>query len=179
MKKLVMSIVVILAFGVSSQDSDNTLLPRNLETIRDLIEYVEESEVKCLAQNIYFESRSDNLAGKIAVTDVVINRINSTNYPDTACGVVYQGRQDYNGNMIRNKCQFSWYCDGKSDKIPNLDTNDNWQLALDLAADMYYNNNWVGITEGATHYHATYVKPAWAYKLNLVGRIGQHIFYRQ
>ena len=183
MKKLLISISFILGLGVSSQASDNTLFPRepykNPDIIRDIIEYVEQEEIHCIAQNIYFEARSDNLAGKLAVTDVVFNRMNSLNYPDTACGVVYQGKQDSRGNMIRNQCQFSWYCDGKSDKIPNPDSNDSWQLALDLAADMYYNNNWVGLSEGSTHYHATYVKPAWAYKFTLVGRIGQHICYRQ
>ena len=169
---------MILTLTASTQASDRTLFNTQPD-IETLIEQINSDEVVCLAKNIYFESRSDNLAGKIAVTDVVLNRVDSTHYPNSACDVVYQGRKDINGNMKRNKCQFSWYCDGKSDKITNPETNDSWQLALDLATDMYYNDMWNGITEGATHYHATYVKPAWAYEITLVGRIGQHIFYRQ
>ena len=185
MKKIIISFIAIIVLGVSSQASDTTLnnpFPKEpykeMDRINVLIGQLETDQIYCLAQNIYFESRSDNLAGQIAVTDVVLNRRNSLSYPDTVCDVLYQGKQDSRGNMIRNQCQFSWYCDGKSDNIPNPNTNDAWQLALDLATDMYYNNNWVGITEGSTHYHATYVKPAWAYKFTLVGRIGKHIFYR-
>ena len=61
----------------------------------------------CMAQNIYFEARGSNLADRVAVADVVLNRVEDTRYPDTVCEVVKQGRQDSNGNMIRNQCQFS------------------------------------------------------------------------
>ena len=105
-----------------------------------------------------------------------MNRVEHDNYPDTICEVVYQGRQDSNGNMIRHQCQFSWYCDGKSDKIP---ANDSWWSALDIASDMYFNETWRGLTEGSTHYHANYVTPAWRHSLTLTGRVGVHIFYRQ
>jgi N-acetylmuramoyl-L-alanine amidase len=144
-----------------------------------LVQANEMEEIDCLAKNIYFEARSDSLAGQVAVADVTLNRVHSADYPNTICGVVKQGRQDSNGNMIRHQCQFSWYCDGKSDRIPNISTNDAWWAALDLASNMYFNNTYRGITEGCTHYHATYVSPAWARKLQLVGRIGSHVFYRQ
>jgi spore germination cell wall hydrolase CwlJ-like protein len=144
----------------------------------------------CMAKNIYHEARSDNVAGMYAVADVVLNRVNDGRYPDTVCDVVYQGpvreswktrkdetlsEEDRVYYPVRNMCQFSWYCDGKKD-----DTNDEtaWALAQEIAYKIMNDNKYKGITEGATHYHATYVNPEWAQDLNLVGRIGSHIFYR-
>jgi len=132
-------------------------------------------QVECMALNIYYESRGSNLADKAAVADVVLNRVNDTRYPDTVCGVVKQGLQDANGNMLRNKCQFSWYCDGKHDRPQD---EDRWVEAQSIAWNMVEENKYRGITEGSTHYHATYVNPRWAKTLQLVGRIGAHIFYR-
>jgi N-acetylmuramoyl-L-alanine amidase len=128
-----------------------------------------------MALNIYYEARGSNLADKAAVADVVLNRVNDSRYPDTVCGVVKQGLQDANGNMRRNKCQFSWYCDGKAD---NPQDRDRWAEAQLIAWNMVEDNKYRGITEGATHYHADYVEPRWASTLQLVGRIGAHIFYR-
>ena len=104
-----------------------------------------------------------------------MNRTKDRRYPATICEVVQQGNKDANGNMIRNQCQFSWYCDGKSD---NPQDEERWIDAQMLAWEMIENNKYRGLTEGATHYHATYVNPAWARDLQLVGRIGAHIFYR-
>jgi len=129
----------------------------------------------CLALNIYFEARNSNLADQAAVSNVVMNRTNDRRYPDTICGVVYQGERDTNGNMIRHRCQFSWYCDGKSD-VPT-DT-DLWVRVQMLAWYMIEENMYRGLAEGATHYHANYVNPEWNRDLQLVGRIGEHIFYR-
>jgi spore germination cell wall hydrolase CwlJ-like protein len=105
----------------------------------------------------------------------VLNRVNDTRYPNTVCEVVKQGLQDANGNMRRNKCQFSWYCDGKADNPQNQDL---YVEAQSIAWNMVEEGKYRGITEGATHYHATYVNPRWASTLQLVGRIGAHIFYR-
>lgn len=128
------------------------------------------TELHCLAQNIYYEARGSNLADKISVSDVVMNRVIDRRYPDTVCGVV----QD--GYIAGNKtCQFSWYCDGKSD-IP-VD-QDRWHEAQSIAYSMLEFGEYRGITEGATHYHATYVDPFWADSLQMVGRIGAHIYYR-
>jgi N-acetylmuramoyl-L-alanine amidase len=77
--------------------------------------------------------------------------------------------------MIRNMCQFSWYCDGKSDWPTNMDA---WVEAQQIAYNMVVHYDARGLTEGATHYHATYVSPAWARDFALIGRIGEHIFYR-
>jgi spore germination cell wall hydrolase CwlJ-like protein len=110
-----------------------------------------------------------------------LNRVNDSRFPNTICEVVYEGKQKPSWKdpnkmvMIRNACQFSWYCDGKPD-IPN-DT-DAWVEAQMIAWNLMEFEKFRGITEGATHYHATYVRPSWAKTLQLVGRIGAHIFYR-
>ena len=132
-------------------------------------------EVQCMALNVYYEARGSNLADKAAVADVVLNRVNDSRYPDTVCGVVKQGMKDANGNMRRNKCQFSWYCDGKHDRPQD---EDRWAEAQMIAWNIVEEDKFRGITESATHYHATYVKPRWASTLQLVGRIGAHIYYR-
>ena len=135
----------------------------------------------CLALNIYFESRGSNLADKAAVADVVLNRVKDSRYPNTVCEVVKQGKQKPSWKdpnkmvMVRNACQFSWYCDGKKDEPKDTDA---WVEAQMTAWSMMEFEKFRGITEGATHYHATYVRPAWAKQLQLVGRIGAHIFYR-
>lgn len=134
-----------------------------------------DAQFECLALNIYYEARGSNLADKAAVADVVLNRTQDRRYPASICEVVQQGRQDANGNMIRHQCQFSWYCDGRSDVPQDLDL---WNEAQIIAYNMLASGKFRGITEGATHYHATYVNPSWAADLQQVGRIGGHIYYR-
>ena len=162
MKKLIMAAMLFFAFTPVSSAKD--------------FELIEEfPEVRCMALNIYYEARGSNLADRAGVADVVLNRVNDSRYPDTICEVVKQGLKDANGNMRRNKCQFSWYCDGKADNPQNQDL---WVNAQTLAWTVVQNGKYRGLTEGATHYHATYVQPNWASSLQLVGRIGAHIFYR-
>jgi spore germination cell wall hydrolase CwlJ-like protein len=129
----------------------------------------------CLAQNIYYEARSSSFADQVAVADVVLNRVQSQRYPNTICSVVQQGPVR-NGLPVRDKCQFSWYCDGKSDYPTNKDA---WANAQYIAYQMMHNDQYRGITEGATHYHADYVKPRWASKIQHIGQIGAHIYYRE
>ena len=129
----------------------------------------------CLAQNIYYEARGSNLADMYAVADVVLNRVKDTRYPDTVCDVVHQGKHNKDGSMQRNRCQFSWYCDGKSDWPTN---KDSWNNAQQIAYMIMHLQQYRGITEGATHYHANYVKPNWASTLQMVGTIGEHVYYR-
>ena len=138
----------------------------------------------CMARNIFFESSIDNHAGMSAVADVVLNRVRDNRYPNTVCEVVHQGKQKPSWKdpskmvMVRHKCQFSWYCDGKADDIPL--GSENWVRAQMVAWEIMHEGRFRGISEGATHYHATYVSPSWAtsHGMDLVGRIGLHIFYR-
>ena len=163
MKKIILALAMLMA---ASSASANMNVLFNAEN---------EPEVWCLAQNIYYEARGSNLADQAAVADVVLNRVKDDRYPDTICAVVKQGKQYADGRMVRNRCQFSWYCDGKSDYPRDKDA---WVAAQQTAYMMVYYDDYRGITQGATHYHAHYVGPEWARDLQLVGRIGVHIFYR-
>lgn len=143
-------------------------------------------EINCMALNIYYEARSSNLADQYAVADVVLNRVEDTRYPNTICEVVKQGKQKPSWKdpskmvMVRNACQFSWYCDGKAD---NPRDKEAWKRAQSIAWDIVQWDSMRGITEGATHYHTTYVNPRWnksrkGFSITRLGRIGAHIFYR-
>lgn len=135
----------------------------------------------CLALNVYHEARSENLASMYAVSDVVLNRVQDRRFPDTICDVVYQAKlskwhlERGKEVPIRNQCQFSWYCDGKSDIPKDIDA---WYQSRLVAYQMINKDLFRGITEGATHYHADYVKPSWRLRFHSIGRIGSHIFYR-
>jgi len=136
------------------------------------------NETFCLAQNMYFEAGNQPLAGKIAVSQVVINRVGHMNYPESICGVVYDAKwkENWKGNMmpVRHQCQFSWFCDGKSDDPEDSKT---WIQCLTLARNIIQ-GEYGDITEGATHYHSVYVNPYWADSLNETVRINEHVFYK-
>ena len=135
----------------------------------------------CLALNTYHEAKNQSLVGQIATAQVVMNRVEDDRFPNTICEVVKQGptrpswedpEKEY---PIKHRCQFSWYCDGKDD-TPNNEKA--WRKAQDVAFIVYYNKIQLDVTEGATHYHATYVRPAWAKTKKRTTRIEKHIFYR-
>ena len=138
--------------------------------------------VKCLALNMYHEARDQGTAGKLAVSAVVINRVSDSRFPNTICEVIKQGptrkswRDPSVSYPIKNRCQFSWYCDGISDEVKDEKT---YQKILDFARLIMHNDiQFVDITDGATHYHADYVKPDWADTKTRTTEIGDHIFYR-
>ncbi len=127
-----------------------------------------EDELFCLAQNIYFEARSEPTAGRRAVAHVVMNRVASARFPSTVCEVVRQG-----GESRLHRCQFSWWCDGQSDDIKN---EKSWRDAERLASFVYWGLS-IDMTGGALFYHADYVKPQWRTAFNKGPTIGRHIFY--
>ena len=135
-------------------------------------------QLDCLAKNIYFESRSQSDLGQIAVSHVVLNRVRSSDYPNTICEVVHQGiKSKISKKMIRNKCQFSWYCDGISDKPLN---EVMWQKAHMMAyTSIVLYENFKDLTNGSTHYHATHVNPRWARSFKKIVQIDDHIFYKE
>jgi len=135
-----------------------------------------EAALVCLALNVYHEARDQPLIGQVAVAQVVMNRVRDDRYPDTPCDVVMQGptytwAEHY---PVRHRCQFSWYCDGKSDNTTDQGAYDK---ALMIAHGVYY-GNLDDFVEGATHYHAIYVLPEWAESKTRIVQIGEHIFYR-
>ena len=123
----------------------------------------------CLALNVYHEARSEPVVGQYAVAHVTINRVQSNRWPNDVCKVVKQGYR-----KGRHRCQFSWYCDGLSDKPRNekafVKSQENAQIIL---------NGWFGtFMDGATHYHADYVMPSWSKTHTRIVKIDSHIFYR-
>ncbi len=135
-------------------------------------------EIHCIAKNIYFEARDQIKTGQVAVTQVVFNRVLDDRFPNNICEVIQQGpTYAWNPELpIRHKCQFSWYCDGKSD-LPTEKLA--WGRSLKLAQELHYiwvTGEYVDITDGSTNYHADYVFPNWGITKTM--QIGDHIFYR-
>ena len=135
-----------------------------------------EEEIRCLAMNIYFEAKNQDVAGQIAVGNVTINRLLDPAFPDTICDVVWEKRR--HPKTGRWVAQFSWTWDGKRDKPTDMK---QWESIQRLAGAMLAEGslfNFYDITDGADHYHALYVKPYWRKKMYVVVVIGDHKFYR-
>ena len=143
------------------------------------------ADAECLAKNIYFEAGVESTAGKLAVANVTINRTLNVNYPNTICGVVQEGIHYYNVNKdkhfpVRDRCQFSWYCDGLIDEPREGRT---WESAQELAKKVlvnHYDKVLIDITDGATHYHANWMEkyPKWSHHKKVMASIDRHIFYK-
>ncbi len=126
------------------------------------------ASLDCLALNIYHEARGEPLEGKIAVGQVVMNRVGDPDFPAGVCEVVKQG-----GERPRNRCQFSWWCDGLSDRP---DEADAWEDSKGLAGKILA-GGLEDPTRGALWYHADHVTPDWQTDIVRQGKIGRHIFY--
>jgi spore germination cell wall hydrolase CwlJ-like protein len=128
-------------------------------------------EVRCLAENIYYEARGEPLDGQYAVAEVTMNRVRSPLYPKTVCGVVYDTRWDpARGRFVGH---FSW--------TEDQDRPDPWGPAWEQAvkfATAMYNDTYMPLVPDALHYHAIDARPDWARSLHSVKRIGNHLFYR-
>ena len=139
-----------------------------------------DEEASCLALNIYHEARGQSIAGQIAVGQVTLNRVRDKRFPNTICEVITQGphRPSWKGTgemiPVRHRCHFSWYCDGKSDKIRQPRT---YQKIFELSL-ILMNQDMIDITSEATHYHAYYVEPSWARTKTRTTKIEDHIFYK-
>lgn len=126
------------------------------------------AEENCLARAIYFEARSETELGQLAVAKVILNRVRDPNYPNTICGVVYQG------SGRRNSCQFSFACDGLPDDVKQPTA---WANSKRVALKALAGNQSIGAVGTATNYHADYVNPKWAKSMKRLIKIGHHIFY--
>tara|TARA_R110002012_G_scaffold71578_3_gene183449 strand:+ start:1389 stop:1853 length:465 start_codon:yes stop_codon:yes gene_type:complete len=133
------------------------------------------SDEHCLAEAMYFEARNQGWRGMLAVGVVIQNRVQDPRYPSTVCAVVRQGKY-WRGVPIKNKCQFSYYCDGKPERPTEPES---WEQALDLASLLLSTKLVLTGIEDATHYHTTTVKPTWATALEPRDQIGDHLFYAQ
>lgn len=126
------------------------------------------AEFACLKEAIYHESRGEDILGQYAVAEVILNRVDSDAYPDTICGVVHQNAH------LRNACQFSYACNGRSRAM----RDDEARLIAAQIADILMSGAPRDLTDGATHFHATWVSPRWSRTYERTARIGAHIFYR-
>ena len=135
---------------------------------------VDNEELKCMAENIYFEGRAEPMVGKIAIGHVVMNRIEDKRFPDTVCGVVKQTKFYPSGRIDLHSCQFSWYCDGKSDKPRDKKC---WDDAL-LIAEVMITYSAIDVTDGALWYHSRKVQPEWSMVYVKTVSIDNHIFYK-
>lgn len=129
-----------------------------------------EAERRCLAAGIYFEARGESTMGQIAVAEVILNRVDSGDYPDNVCGVVYQGAHRL------NSCQFSFACDGK-EEVPH--NRLAWRKSERLARYMMSGQLRREIVGPSLFYHADYVRPTWSRHMVEVAKVGKHIFYRK
>lgn len=149
-----------------------------INSIESLIlsDIVYQDTLDCLALNIYHEARGDSKLGQAAVAFVTLNRVAHPSYPSTVCEVVFQSVVDSHGNPVRNMCQFSWYCDGKSDKPKEKKAFEIAKYIAEQVLRVY------GVAEdftgGAIMYHATYVNPSWSDHYDITIRIDNHIFYK-
>jgi spore germination cell wall hydrolase CwlJ-like protein len=126
-------------------------------------------DLQCLAKAVYFEARGEPEAGQLAVAQVVMNRVKHWFYPDDVCAVVFQNESR------RNKCQFSFACDGRADQPLNKEA---WERAVRLAKKVLYGQARSAEVGDSTHYHADYVSPKWVRDMIKVRTIGTHVFYK-
>ena len=125
-------------------------------------------EWKCLTEALYFEARGERADGLFAVAEVILNRVDSSRYPDTVCGVINQG------TGRKHACQFSYTCDGLPEQVREPQA---WTRVGKVALAMLSGAPRV-LTDGALFYHASHVNPSWSLTKNLTSTIGDHQFYR-
>ena len=162
---------------------------------------LDNQQLFCMAQNIYFESRAEGEQGKQAVAHVVQNRIKDPRFPKTACGVIQEGRHTESWKTRgvemapeqrqyiprRNQCQFSWYCDGLKDIIwvqlrdgtPIEANRTAWRDSVRIAWQVMQ-GELKDNTGGATYYYAhNLVYPSWADVHQQTRVIGDHTFMKR
>lgn len=129
-----------------------------------------EKQLDCLAINIYREAGYEPFEGKVAVAQVTMNRVQTGQFGNDVCGVVYQK------NVIMEKvvCQFSWACDSthKNRPINQAAYNESYEVAKKVLLEGFR----LSVLKDALYYHANYVNPKWS--LEKIGSIGNHIFYK-
>ena len=158
---IVLAVIVFLAM---------TMTDPRVEPERRNLEAKRQYELRCLAENIYYEARGEPLKGQAAVAEVTLNRLHSKQFKDTLCKVVYESRWD----RIRKRmvAHFSW----TGGERPTSPTGPAWDQAMAVATAVY-DHTQQPVVPGALYYHATYVHPSWAKGKKPLATIGNHIFY--
>ncbi|WP_420013827.1 cell wall hydrolase [Tateyamaria sp.] len=123
---------------------------------------------KCLSEALYFEARGETVKGQFAVAEVIMNRVDSARFPSSVCGVINQG------TGRKYQCQFTYTCDGNPEHIAEPRA---WERVGKVARAVL-DGRAPDLTNGATHYHTTAVRPSWARVYTKTAAIGVHLFYR-
>ncbi len=126
------------------------------------------ADLQCLAEALYFEARGETVKGQFAVAEVILNRVKSTRFPSSICGVINQGTGK------RYQCQFTYTCDGRAEVIREPRAFERVSKVAQAALE----GKAPRLTEGATHYHTTAVRPRWSRTYTRTARYGVHLFYR-
>ena len=140
------------------------------EHLRGSAERQRNTDLGCLARNIFHEARGEPVDGQYAVAEVTLNRVESTLFPDTVCDVVHEKRWDR--KRKRYVGAFSWT---ELDSVSKPEGS-AWEQAQSAATLVYDDEN-KPLVGGALFYHATSIEPQWARSKKRVAKIGRHIFY--
>ena len=172
-------------YFVNNPNVETRIVEFHTETVKEVevvpVNIIDYDELECMALNIYHEARGEDIEGQVAVSQVVLNRKKSNFFPNTVCGVIKQAKisrwylKNHNREVpVRNQCQFSWYCDGKSDSPRDMRA---WGHSLTIASQVMRGEH-PDMTRGAMFYHAHYVEPYWKHTMLHVGNVGDHLFYK-
>lgn len=142
-----------------------------------------------MAEALFFETGNQPMIGILGAAEVILNRVKSEKWPNTVCGVVHQGPINKwwkkRGKIVpvKWKCQFTYYCDGKSDDVSNIVGTKTWAKVIKAVNFIYsqfgkLQRDGISITNGATHYHTTEVNPRWGQLLEHTITIQDHKFFR-
>ena len=129
-----------------------------------------ERQLKCMADNIYYEAAMEPAEGKLAVAQVVMNRTESPDFPKDICQVIYQ-RNSFYQTVV---CQFTWLCDGSVGRRPVQPQQ--YAESMEAAKKVLLEGFRLPSLKNALYYHADYVNPRW--NKEQVAKIGRHIFYK-
>jgi spore germination cell wall hydrolase CwlJ-like protein len=167
-------LILILAIAIPTKEPEVKIIKVPVTKIIEKQVIVKEAvylnqhdkqQIRCMADNTYFEAGHESTEGKIAVNNVVLNRVKDKRFPKTPCAVINQ--------KARGVCQFSWKCQ-RGKRIADISA---YRKATAIAEDVYL-GNYTDVTKGAKFYHADYVSPSWGRVFDRTTKIGAHIFYR-
>lgn len=170
--------------AISSLSVATSIRPQPRPRANSITDAALAEEVYCMAEALYWEGRNQTHEAQQAIGNAIQNRVASNQFPNTVCGVVHQGPQD--GSQISlHRCQFSYYCDGRSDdpaKNTNIIEQRAWAKAREMAFQFVAGEGYEDITNGSDHYltHAAANSPSapnWSKVYTRVASIGDHLFY--
>ncbi len=174
LKPILVSITLLfvsLFFYKSTTKQLDTMRVEQAKAISFVSMKQRDKELKCLANNIYYEAGGENFEGKVAVAQVTINRTQDENFPKDVCGVVYQK------NVVYKKvlCQFSWYCQSPNSAI-DPKQNSVYHESMEVAKKVLLEGFRLSSLNNALYFHADSVNPKWPNRTRII-KIGGHIFY--